>query len=427
MLDTIIQSSETEKIRKRLLERGQGDVSEAQSVVDDILRNVRERGDAALFEYTYKLDGFNVRADNIEVSDAEIETAYRQTDRELITIMEEAAENIRAFHNQQKRENWFMEKDGAMVGQLYIPVENAGVYVPGGKAAYPSSVLMNIIPAQCAGVENICVATPAMGGGINPATIAAAKIAGATRIFKMGGAQAVAAFAYGTETIPRMDKITGPGNIYVMLAKKSVFGQVGIDMMAGPSEILVIADKHADARFVAADFISQAEHDEMAACILVTNSQSKAEEVIAEVRRQVELLSRKEIVEKSLNRYGSVILCEDLEDCLRTSNLIAPEHLELCVDQPMEWLQQVRNAGSIFLGEYSPEPLGDYFAGTNHVLPTNGTAKFSSPLNVDDFQKKSGVIYYNKQAFERVYGKIAKFAEIEDLTAHAKSAEIRFE
>ena len=423
----ILFPQDTDQLKKRLLLRGETDYTVQQKMVDDILRNIKMQGDAALFAYTKEFDGFDVNAQNLLVTQQEMDEAFAEVDPALLEVMREAAKNIEAFHNRQKRENWFMEQDGKMIGQLYIPVENAGVYVPGGKAAYPSSVLMNIIPAKCAGVKNISVATPARGGVVNPVTIAAARIAGADKIYKIGGAQAIAAFAYGTQTIPRMDKITGPGNIYVALAKKSIYGQAGIDMIAGPSEVLVIADDAANEKYIAADFLSQAEHDEMAACILVTVSVQKAQRVRGEILRQAERLPKKEIVMQSLERYGTIIVARDLEEAVRISNMIAPEHLEICVNEPLTLLSKIQNAGSIFLGEYSPEPLGDYFAGTNHVLPTNGTARFSSPLNVDDFQKKSSVIYYSKEEFEKEYKKIVTFAKAEGLEAHARSAAIRFE
>ncbi len=421
-----ISSRDVLAIKQRLLDRAQTDYTEQQAVVDDILTNIRERGDAALFEYTKRFDGFCVSTDTLLVTQEEIDRAFAQTDPAIVEIMREAAANIEEFHNRQRRENWMIEREnGTVLGQLYLPVERAGVYVPGGKAAYPSSVLMNIIPAKCAGVPNIYVATPAQGGRVNAATVVAAVIAGAHRIFKMGGAQAVAAFAYGTQSVPRVDKVTGPGNIYVALAKKSIYGQTGIDMIAGPSEVLVIADQYANPRYVAADFLSQAEHDELAACMLVTDSVQMAEQVKKEILRQKETLPKKKIVDQSLQNYGTVILCEDMQDCITTANLIAPEHLEMCVKDPMQYLSQIKNAGSIFLGEYSPEPLGDYFAGANHVLPTNGTARFSSPLNVDDFQKKSSVIYYTKEEFQKVASKIAGFARAEGLEAHARSAALR--
>lgn len=422
----ILFSGDAGELKRRLLMRNETDYTEEQKIVDEVLARVRQQGDAALFDYIKKFDGFDVAADTILLTQQEVGEAFDRVDENLLGVMKEAAANIEAFHNRQKRENWFIESEGKMIGQLYIPVENAGVYVPGGKAAYPSSVLMNIIPAKCAGVKNIAVATPARNGKVNPVTIAAAKIAGADKIYKMGGAQAIAAFAYGTQTVPKMDKITGPGNIYVALAKKSVYGVVGIDMIAGPSEVLVIADEQANERFIAADFLSQAEHDEMAACILVTVSEEKAQRVRKEILRQAGMLPKKEIVMKSLEQYGTIVVAKDLDDAVAVSNLIAPEHLEICVREPMQLLDKIQNAGSIFLGEYSPEPLGDYFAGTNHVLPTNGTARFSSPLNVDDFQKKSSVIYYTKEEFERDYQKIASFAKAEGLDAHARSAEIRF-
>ncbi|MEF9990115.1 MAG: histidinol dehydrogenase [Christensenellaceae bacterium] len=423
----IIKSDDTESIDKRLLNRAQTDYAQQQKTVDEILYDIKTNGDKALFDYIQKFDGFAVTSQNLLVSKQEIQEAFLEVDKALIEIMKEAAQNIKEFHDRQKRENWFIEKDGKILGQLYIPVQSAGVYVPGGKAAYPSSVLMNIIPAKCAGVKNICVATPATNGQINPVTIVAASIAGADRIYKMGGAQAIAAFAYGTQSVPKTNKVTGPGNIYVALAKKSVYGQVGIDMIAGPSEVLVIADEDANEQFIAADFLSQAEHDELAACVLVTNSEQMAGKVKAEILKQMQQLPKKEIVLKSLENYGTIILAKDLQDCVDISNRIAPEHLEICTKNPMELLPKVINAGSIFLGEYSPEPLGDYFAGTNHVLPTNSTSKFSSPLNVDDFQKKSSVIYYSKEEFEKVYKKVEMFAKAEGLDAHARSAKIRFE
>ena len=423
----ILSAKETDSIKRRLLERANTDYSEQQKIVDAVLEDVRKTGDRALFSYIARFDGFEASADNLMVTEEETDEAFGAVDPVLLEVMKEAAANIEEFHNHQKRENWFIEKGGKYLGQLYLPVEYAGVYVPGGKAAYPSSVLMNIIPAKCAGVTNIFVATPAQGGKVNPATIAAAKIAGAHKIYKMGGAQAIAAFAYGTESVPRVDKITGPGNIFVALAKKSVYGQAGIDMIAGPSEVLVIADDSANERFIAADFLSQAEHDELAACMLVTVSRKKAEAVRAEIIRQAELLPKKDLVLKSLENYGTIIVAETLDEAVETANRIAPEHLEICTEDPEALLPGIRNAGSIFLGEYSPEPLGDYFAGTNHVLPTNGTARFSSPLNVDDFQKKSSVIYYSREEFEKVFRKVAAFAQAEGLDAHARSAAIRFE
>lgn len=423
----VIRSSQTDEIKSRLLSRADSGKSEQQAVVDAIIEDVSKNGDEALFRYTKKFDNYDVNAGNVRVTPSDIGEAYEKIDAELIDVMREAAANIEEFHMRQRRENWYMERpDGSRLGQLYLPVDSAGVYVPGGKAAYPSSVLMNIIPAKCAGVPNIYAVSPAPGGVTNPATVVAADIAGANTIFKVGGAQAVAALAYGTASIPKVDKITGPGNIYVALAKKRLYGQVGIDMIAGPSEVLVIADKHATPAFVAADFLSQAEHDELAACILVTDDEIFAGKVAAEVEAQLSSLERREIIEASLNNYGTIIICENMDECVEISNSIAPEHLELCVEEPTKLLGNIKNAGSIFMGEYSPEPLGDYFAGANHVLPTNGTARFSSPLNVDDFQKKSSVIYYSKEAFSGVYKKVEAFANAEGLTAHARSAAIRF-
>jgi len=422
----IVKSSDDGEIKKRLLNRGKGDFTREQCVVDEIINNIRTYGDEALFSAIFKFDGFHATPSNILVSEKEIDAAYDVVDKELLNIMRRSAKNIFAFHQRQVREDWFLEQDGRMVGQIYRPVEYAGVYVPGGKAAYPSSVLMNIIPAKCAGVPNIFVATPARDGLVNPATLVAANEAGADRIYKMGGAQAIAAFALGTQTVPQVDVIAGPGNIYVALAKKSLFGTVGIDMVAGPSEILIIADESADPRFIAADFLSQAEHDEMAACVLVTTSGRIADKVVIQIERQMNDLPKKEIIQKSIERYGTIVLAEDIDDAVKVANTVSPEHLEILTVQPYDVLGKIKNAGSIFLGEFSPEPLGDYFAGPNHVLPTNGTARFSSPLNVDHFQKKSGVIYYSKEEFKKVYQDVEKFAQKEGLNAHARSASIRF-
>jgi histidinol dehydrogenase len=423
---TVLKSSDKEAVKTRLLERGRGDFSSEQAVVDAIIRDIRTDGDAALFAAIRKFDGFDVNKTNILVAESEIEDAYRAVDQDLLAVMKRAAKNIFAFHKRQIRSDWFMEEGGRVVGQVYRPVEYAGVYVPGGKAAYPSSVLMNIVPAKCAGVPNIYVATPAQNGAVNPATLVAAREAGADRIYKMGGAQAVAAFALGTRTIPKVDVVAGPGNIFVALAKKSLFGTVGVDMIAGPSEILIIADDGANPAFIAADFLSQAEHDEMAACVLVTPSRKIASEVEKEIVRQASYLPKRDIVQKSIDRYGTIILAADLDDAIRTANEISPEHLEILTEDPKDVLKKIKNAGSIFLGEYSPEPLGDYYAGPNHVLPTNGTARFSSPLNVDHFQKKSGVIYYSKEEFEKVYRDVEQFAQKEGLEAHARAASIRF-
>ncbi len=423
----MLKSTDKQEIANRLLCRGKGDFAAEQKAVEAIIRGVQEDGDKSLFAYAKKFDCFEADASNIVASDAEIESAFAQVDGEFIAVMQKSADNIFAFHRRQVRQDWFMEQEGRVLGQLYRPVEKAGVYVPGGKAAYPSSVLMNIIPAKCAGVPNIYVATPALSGRVNPATLVAAKIAGADKIFKMGGAQAIAAFAFGTESIPKVDVIAGPGNIYVALAKKAVYGSVGVDMIAGPSEVLILADGWANPRYIAADFLSQAEHDEMAACVLVTDSAELAQAVAAEVAVQMECLPKRDIVRKSIERYGTIILALDMDDAVEVANGFAPEHLEICTKEPKEVLPKIKNAGSIFLGEYSPEPLGDYFAGPNHVLPTNGTARFSSPLNVDNFQKKSSVIYYSKEEFEKVHKDIQAFAQKEGLDAHARAAAIRFE
>ena len=423
----IISAKNAAEIKTRLLLRAKGDFAAQETVVREVLHNIETQGDEALFAYTRQFDEFDVTQDTVAVSEEEIRAAYDCVDAELLDIMRESAQNIRAFHKMQLRDDWCIEQDGKYLGQIYRPVERAGVYVPGGKAAYPSSVLMNVIPAQIAGVKHIYMATPAKNGKINPNTLVAAKEAGVEKIFKMGGAQAIAAFAFGTQSIPKVDTICGPGNIYVALAKKAVFGNVGVDMIAGPSEVMVIADGSANPRYIAADFLSQAEHDELAACVLVTYSEQLAQTVRKEILRQTETLPKRAIVEKSLERYGTIILAEDEQDCVRVANEFAPEHLEICTEDPRETLKGVRNAGSVFLGEYSPEPLGDYFAGTNHVLPTNGTAKFSSPLSVDNFIKKSSVICYTKEEFKKVYQKIRCFAQAEDLCAHARSAAIRFE
>lgn len=424
----VIKGQERAQLKKRLLQRANGDFEHEGQIVKQIVADVAARGDAALFEYSKKLDGFSAHENNIVVTQQEIAQAYEEVDGKILEVVKHAAENIKAFHQRQKRQSFTYEEDGKLLGQLIRPLDKAGVYVPGGKAVYPSSVLMNIIPAKVAGVKEIFVATPPdKQGKINPLTLCAADIAGATGIYKMGGAQAVAAFAYGTDTIPRVDKITGPGNIFVALAKKEVYGQVGIDMIAGPSEILILADESATPKLIAADFLSQAEHDELAACVLVTHSQALAQAVQQEIGIQVEKLPKKEIVCKSLENYGTIIITENVQESVAIANEIAPEHLEICLKNPRDYLMEIKNAGSIFVGEYSPEPLGDYFAGPNHILPTNGSARFSSPLSVDDFIKKSSVICYSKEALEEVYQEIFSFAEMEDLMAHARAVKIRFE
>ena len=393
------------------------------------MEDVKKRKDQALFEYTKKFDGADLNSSNIRVTEEEIQEALNTIDAKLLEVMKKAMKNIRAYHEKQKQYSWFdSQPNGTMLGQKVTALESVGVYVPGGKASYPSSVLMNIIPAEVAGVERIVMVTPpGKDGKVNPVTLAAAHIAGATEVYKVGGAQAVAALAFGTESIPRVNKIVGPGNIYVALAKKAVYGHVSIDSIAGPSEILVIADETANPRFVAADLLSQAEHDELASAILVTTSQELAQKVSKEIEEFLKTLSRREILEKSLNNYGYLLVVDTLEDAIDTANEIASEHLEIVTKNPFEVMTKIKNAGAIFIGEYSSEPLGDYFAGPNHVLPTNGTAKFFSPLGVDDYIKKSSIIYYSKEALEPIHKDIIQFAESEQLTAHANSIRVRFE
>lgn len=424
----MLRTTDIAAVCARLAKRAEGDCAAQRAAVQEILARVRAEGDAALFAYTQKFDGFAANVQNIEVTEAEFAAAYAQVDGDLLAVLRESAENIREYHALQKSEGFALERGpGMLLRQRVLPLARVGVYVPGGKAAYPSSVLMNIIPAKVAGVPEVIMATPANARGeIAPLTLVAAREAGADRVFKMGGAQAVAALAYGTQSVPRVDKITGPGNIFVALAKREVFGQVGIDMIAGPSEVLVVADETADARLVAADLLSQAEHDEMAACILVATSAALADAVERELTRQANLLPKRQIVLESLENYGTIILVSSIEEAAHVSNQIAPEHLELCVRDPEALLGQIVNAGSVFLGAYAPEPLGDYFAGVNHVLPTNGTARFSSPLGVDDFVKRMSVLYYDREALCAVHEKIEKFAGAEALEAHARAAAIRF-
>jgi len=412
-----------------LLKRSPNNYTQYESSVNEIIANVRSNGDQAVFDYTQKFDGATVTADNIEVTEDEIAEAYELVDQKLLEVIRKAKENIRVYHEKQKQYSWFDSSiPGTMLGQKVTPIAKAGVYVPGGKAVYPSSVLMNIMPAKVAGVEEIIMTTPCnKAGKINPSTLVAAKEAGADRVFKVGGAQAIAALAFGTESIPKVDKIVGPGNIYVALAKKAVFGHVSIDSIAGPSEILVLADETANPRFVAADLLSQAEHDELASAILITTSEKLAEEVSKEVDGFCEVLSRKAIIEKSLENYGYILIAPDLDTAIETANEIASEHMEIVTANPFEVMTKIKNAGAIFLGEYSSEPLGDYFAGPNHVLPTNGTAKFFSPLSADDFIKKSSIISYSRDALHAVYKDIAQFADCEQLTAHANSIRVRFE
>ena len=396
-------------------------------IVTDIIENVRKNGDKALFEYGERFDRASLSS--LEVTDAEIEEAFNLVEPRFIEILKQAAENIREFHKKQVRNSFVVnETEGVVTGQKVTPIEKVGLYVPGGTAAYPSTVLMDSIPAKIAGCDYICITTPPSADGkVNPVILAAAKIAGVDKIFKVGGAQAVAALAYGTETVKKVDKIVGPGNAFVAEAKRQVFGRVSIDMIAGPSEILVIADGKSDPAFVAADLLSQAEHDKNASAVLVTDSYELAEKVAKEIENQLKQLSREEIARVSVDNNGKIIVAENLEDVFAVANEIAPEHLELCVDNPFDYLDKIKNAGSIFMGRYCPEALGDYFAGPNHTLPTSGTARFSSPLSVDDFVKKSQFVYYSKNALDKVAGDVAFFAEKEGLTAHAKSAIIRSE
>lgn len=412
-----------------LLKRDPNNYTEYTSQVQEIVDGVKERGDEALFAYTEKFDGAKVSADNIRVTEEEIEAAMAQVPEELLAVMKTSMENIRRYHEKQKRNSWFDARpDGTILGQKMTPLDSVGVYVPGGKAAYPSSVLMNIIPAQVAGVERIVMVTPpGKDGSVNPVTLTAAHLAGATEVYRAGGAQAVAALAFGTASIPRVRKIVGPGNIFVALAKKAVYGHVSIDSIAGPSEILVIADEKANPRYVAADLLSQAEHDQLASAILVTPSMELAKEVSRQAQEMTECLSRRDIIQASLDNYGYLLVVENMKEAIQAANEIAPEHLEILTDNPFEVMTKIRNAGAIFMGPYSSEPLGDYFAGPNHVLPTNGTAKFFSPLNVDDFVKKSSIIYYSREALKEASQDIETFAKAEQLTAHANSIHVRFE
>lgn len=412
-----------------LLKRDPNNYIEYTSQVQEIVDGVKERGDEALFAYTEKFDGAKVSADNIRVTEEEIEAAMAQVPEELLAVMKTSMENIRRYHEKQKRNSWFDARpDGTILGQKMTPLDSVGVYVPGGKAAYPSSVLMNIIPAQVAGVERIVMVTPpGKDGSVNPVTLTAAHLAGATEVYRAGGAQAVAALAFGTASIPRVRKIVGPGNIFVALAKKAVYGHVSIDSIAGPSEILVIADEKANPRYVAADLLSQAEHDQLASAILVTPSMELAKEVSRQAQEMTECLSRRDIIQASLDNYGYILVVENMKEAIQAANEIAPEHLEILTDNPFEVMTKIRNAGAIFMGPYSSEPLGDYFAGPNHVLPTNGTAKFFSPLNVDDFVKKSSIIYYSREALKEASQDIETFAKAEQLTAHANSIHVRFE
>ena len=415
-------------ILENLLKRSPNQYEAQTAVVAEILENVKKNKDAALFDYTKRFDKAELTAETIRVTEEEIAEAYKKLPEEVLSVIRKAAENIRIYHEKQKQYSWFdSTPSGTILGQKVTPIGAVGVYVPGGKAAYPSSVLMNVIPAKVAGVERIAMVTPpGADGKVYEGTLVAAKEAGVTEIYKVGGAQAVAALAFGTESIPKVDKIVGPGNIYVALAKKAVYGHVSIDAVAGPSEILVLADETANPTYVAADLLSQAEHDELASAILVTTSRELAEQVDKEVTRFVSQLSRKEILEKSLENYGYLLVADSMEDALEVTNEIASEHLEIITKDPFQTMTKVKNAGAIFLGEYASEPLGDYFAGPNHVLPTNGTAKFFSPLSVDDFIKKSSIISYSREALEPIHEDIIRFAKAEGLTAHANSIAVRF-
>lgn len=426
---TLKLTQDTQKnILESLLKRSPNNYTEFEGRVNDIIANVREKRDEAIFDYTKKFDGADINASNILVTKEEIEEAYSLVDEKLLAVIRKALVNIRKYHEKQVQNSWFTSEDGIILGQKVTALEKAGVYVPGGKAVYPSSVLMNVLPAKVAGVDQIIMCTPpGRDGKVYPSTLVAANEAGVDKIYKVGGAQAIAAMAFGTESVPKVDKIVGPGNIYVALAKKAVFGYVSIDSIAGPSEILVLADETANPRYVAADLLSQAEHDEMASAILVTTSKKLAEEVSKEVDKFTEELSRKEIIQKSLDNFGYILVAETMDEAIATANEIAPEHLEIITENPFETMTKIKNAGAIFLGEYSSEPLGDYFAGPNHVLPTNGTAKFFSALGVDAFVKKSSIISYSREALEPVYKDIVQFAECEQLTAHANSIRVRFE
>ena len=412
-----------------LLKRSPNSYGKYEESVREILDAVRERRDEALFEYTKRFDGADINASNILVTEGEIEEAYGMVDPNLLEVILKALVNIRSYHEKQMQYSWFDSKpDGTLLGQKVTALQRIGIYVPGGKAAYPSSVLMNVMPAKVAGVEEIIMVTPpGKDGKVTPTTLVAAKEAGVDKIYKAGGAQAVGALAYGTESIPKVDKIVGPGNIYVALAKKAVYGHVSIDSIAGPSEILVLADETANPRYAAADLLSQAEHDELASAILVTTSMELAKQVSEWVKRFTEELSRGEIIQKSLNNYGHILVADNMEEAIDAANEIASEHLEIMTADPFNVMTRIRNAGAIFIGEYSSEPLGDYFAGPNHVLPTNGTAKFFSPLSVDDFIKKSSIISYSREALEKIHTDIEQFAEAEHLTAHANSIRVRFD
>ncbi|MGO4945126.1 histidinol dehydrogenase [Blautia sp. Sow4_E7] len=419
----------TKDILENLLKRSPNNYGKFEAAVADILANVKEKGDEALFSYTKEFDKVEVTQETIRVTEEEIEEAYKAVDASLLEVIRKALVNIRSYHEKQRQNSWFTStENGTMLGQKVTPLNRVGVYVPGGKAVYPSSVLMNIVPAKVAGVPHIVMTTPpGKDGKVNPSTLVAAKEAGADEIYKVGGAQAIGALAYGTASIQKVDKIVGPGNIFVALAKKAVYGHVSIDSIAGPSEILVLADETANAHYVAADLLSQAEHDEMASAILITTSTELAQNVEKEIEGYLKVLSRKEIIQKSLENFGYILIAEDMDEAIEAANEIASEHMEIVTRNAFEVMMKVRNAGAIFIGEYSSEPLGDYFAGPNHVLPTNGTAKFFSALSVDDFIKKSSIVYYSKSALRDIHKDIIQFATSEQLTAHANSIAVRFE
>ena len=428
-MKTVRLTADTQKdLLDSLLKRSPNNYTEYENVVAEIIKNVREKGDQAVFEYTKKFDKWDISVDTMRVTEAEIDEAFEMIDQEFVEVLKRAAANIEDFHRKQLRNSWIDTKpDGSILGQRILPIAVSGVYVPGGKAAYPSSLLMNVIPAKVAGVEKVIMTTPAGADGkVNAGTLVAAKVAGVDEIYKVGGAQAIAAMAFGTENIPKVDKITGPGNIFVALAKKACFGYVSIDSIAGPSEILVLADETANPRYVAADLLSQAEHDELASAILITTDEKLAEAVNQQIDGFLKELSRTEIIQKSLDRYGYILLADSMGDAIEAANAIASEHLEILTKDPYAVMTKIRNAGAIFLGEYSSEPLGDYYAGPNHILPTNGTAKFFSPLNVDDFMKKTSIISYSKEALEKAHKDIELFAKKEGLTAHANSIRVRF-
>lgn len=427
----IVELSEENKkeVQKNILQRSPSTFGTQEATVRSIIEDIKARGDEAVFEYTKKFDRAEITTDNFQVTEEEIRAAYKEVPPELLDVVRKALVNIRAFHEKQKQNSWITTTEkGTILGQKITPMQRVGVYVPGGKAAYPSSVLMNIVPAKVAGVEEVIMTTPCSAQGkVNPVVLVAANEAGADRIFKVGGAQAIAALAFGTESIPKVDKIVGPGNIFVALAKKAVYGNVSIDSVAGPSEILVLADETANPRYVAADLLSQAEHDEMASAVLVTTSEDLARKVSAEVDGFLKILSRREIIQKSLDNFGRILVARNRQEAIDAANEFAPEHLEIVMRDAFEVMTKIRNAGAIFIGEYSSEPLGDYFAGPNHILPTSGTARFFSPLSVDDFVKKSSIIHYSREALKEIHKDIEQFAKCEQLTAHANSIAVRFE